>query len=274
MIRSFELDAPSLDLFAQLRRLGPQERDQFVRRFEGGQVVPANARIAYRDDEPVAAYSLIHTGEGALVHLSLRRPLDDEERHALLADLRAHAFRLGPARVLVNRSRSLHPLGGPGEGWELASHAVLHATPLPPSPSVPAIPVDFVAFGPEYLDTAELDAFLEHSDGEFTGAGLREYHEDADRFIGLMHREEGRPVAIGVTHESRPGVAGIQILGVARDRRGLGLGTALHAALMERAAAFAPLYVGATDAANAPMRRLLEKNGCVLSDEQWVYRTR
>lgn len=271
MIHSFDLDAQTLALFVQTRRLDPGEQARFVRRFEEGKVAPEHSRVAYREDEPVAAYTLTRTGEGVLVGLSLRRPLDVEERLALLDDVRQRASRPGPVRVLVSRARSLHLLGEPGEGWTLESHAVLHDTPLATRPPVPPAPA-FVGFGREELDTEEFGAFLSRAGGEFTPTGLHEHYEDVEHFTGLLLREEGRVVAAGAAHEQRPGVASLQILGVERGRRGRGLGTALHAALMDRAASFATLYVGATDAANAPMRRLFEKNGCVPTDEQWTYR--
>ena len=64
---------------------------------------------------------------------------------------------------------------------------------------------------------------------------------------------------------------GIHMLGVRPERRGAGLGRALHAHLLAVAAQTHSKHGGTTDFNNLTMRRIFERNGAVLSEQkQWL----
>ena len=62
------------------------------------------------------------------------------------------------------------------------------------------------------------------------------------------------------------------MLGVRPDRRGQGLGLALHAHLLAVIAQTYSKHGGGTDYTNHAMRRIFERNGAVLSEQKQFIR--
>ena len=82
----------------------------------------------------------------------------------------------------------------------------------------------------------------------------------------------GAPVAMGivsVTTVAGERCGGINMLGVLPEQRRRGWGARLHRHLMWEVRQRAPLYLGGTDAANVPMRRLFALNGCREDGREW-----
>jgi hypothetical protein len=55
------------------------------------------------------------------------------------------------------------------------------------------------------------------------------------------------------------------------DFRRLGWGNRLHRQLLFVAKNLADIHFGGTDFENVAMRRLLNKNGCKITEEQWAF---
>ena len=61
------------------------------------------------------------------------------------------------------------------------------------------------------------------------------------------------------------------VVGVTPELRGQGWGNRLHRHLLWAAKELSDVNVGGTDYSNAAMRRLFEKNRCVIDQEQWAF---
>lgn len=101
---------------------------------------------------------------------------------------------------------------------------------------------------------------------------IYEHHREGDGSLFALE-ESGRPVAMGVVsdvqYEPEQWAGGVNMLGVAPDRRRQGWGRRLHRHLMWEAKGRSPLYLGGTDASNTAMRRLFEVNGCPEEGRNW-----
>lgn len=108
---------------------------------------------------------------------------------------------------------------------------------------------------------AELLALLDEEPPE--GGGWRTW--------GLVRG--GAWLALGsVGGSNRAGTSGISLTGVHPQERGQGLGAALHAELLRRAAAAGhTTHGGITGADNAAMRAVYRRSGCALAGRQLYF---
>ncbi len=161
-------------------------------------------------------------------------------------------------------------------GWVLDTHAVMATTELagriwPLDPRVQERPVSEL-LAPDLLglyaalsavgtigDTGETDPAVAVGD---------DLSDQGKRLFVLMEGEQALGAAILTPH---PSGTGIHMLGVRPERRGMGLGRALHAHLLAVAAQTHSRHGGTTDFNNLAMRRIFERNGAVLSEQkQWL----
>ncbi len=101
---------------------------------------------------------------------------------------------------------------------------------------------------------------------------LYEHHQEVNGSLFALE-EDSRTVAMGIVSDVQYGpdqwAGGVNILGVALDKRRRGWGRRLHRHLMWEAKKRSPLYIGGTDASNTAMRRLFAVNGCTDEGSHW-----
>ena len=213
-------------------------------------------------------------GENRIVFPRVRADLPALGLEALARHLAATA---SGKRVIV--SEGMAPvISAPWEaaGWRLDTHAVMATTELagrtwPLDPRVHERPVSEL-LAPDLLELyAALSAVGTIGDtGETDPAvAFEDDLSDLDkRLFVLMDGEQALGAAILTPH---PRGTGIHMLGVRPERRGTGLGRALHAHLLAVAAQTHSRHGGTTDFNNVAMRRIFERGGAVLSEQkQWI----
>lgn len=161
-------------------------------------------------------------------------------------------------------------------GWRLDNHAVMATTELagriwPLDPRVQERPVSEL-LAPDLLGlyTALRTVGTIGDTGQTDPAVAFKYDltDPGKRLFVLMEGEQALGAAILIPH---PRGTGIHMLGVRPERRGAGLGRALHVHLLSLIAQTEARHVGGTDHANHPMRRIFERNGAVFKEQkQWL----
>ena len=182
-------------------------------------------------------------------------------------------------RVIV--SEGMAPvISAPWEaaGWILDTHAVMATTDLagrtwPLDPRVQERPVSEL-LAPDLLELyAALSAVGTIGDTGETDPAVAfgdDLTDQGKRLFVLMEGEQVLGAAVLTPAPPALGI-GIHMLGVRPERRGAGLGRALHAHLLAVAAQTHSRHGGTTDFNNHPMRRIFERNGAVLSEQkQWL----
>ncbi|UQN10636.1 GNAT family N-acetyltransferase [Deinococcus sp. QL22] len=273
MIVFQDLSAENMDIMTNISQMGSGKQNMLMVGLEEGTVDPRKIRIMFVDGEGVASYSMSNAGVVYFVMLSYQRKLDDIEVGHLIKDISNTAENAPFIKIIVNKSHSRSVEKIEDNLLKLDSHSVYHLTPLKLKERELEEPLNnkFHSFDKTYLDSQEFTDFLENSDGEFSKNNITRMYTGAKSFKGLMLRGEEGPLAIGITYEIKPETASIQIIGVKKNKRNSGLGTEIHKALIKQAKKFASFYVGATDSNNTTMLRIFEKNGCILTDEQFMY---
>ena len=153
----------------------------------------------------------------------------------------------------------------------------MHSTPLKDrvdlEPDVAALRFDLAEMlTPRFAALyAPIGSARPERDSNTVEQAITECHE---RFSGFENATgyylldaDGAPVAAGLLRTFQEKVA-IDVIGVLPDLRGRGRGNRLHRHLLWAARGLADLHEGGTDASNATMRHLLEKNGCIFAAEE------
>lgn len=161
-------------------------------------------------------------------------------------------------------------------GWVLDTHAVMATTELagriwPLDPRVQERPVSEV-LAPDLLALyAALSTVGTIGDTEQTDPAVAvgdDLTDQGKRLFVIMEGDQALGAAILVPH---PRGTGIHMLGVRPERRGAGLGRALHVHLLSLIAQTEARHVGGTDYENHAMRRIFERNGAVIGEQkQWL----
>ncbi|ANE43974.1 GNAT family N-acetyltransferase [Deinococcus puniceus] len=268
MLTLASITTANLEEYLSVKKMDAAPSDLFRGRFERGEVAAESAKLLSRDGQCIGGYSIANAGQKKIVFVHINDVLSTLEEAEVLTELASGVGDKAAALIIINKSNSAHAFAADSPFISVQSHSFHHLTPLDrPLPQ----PEAFEPVGIEILSTQEVAEFLIHSDGEFTVEGQLDYYESCSTVGGLLQRVNGVIVALGMVCEPRPGMASIQMIGVHRDYRRQGRGSALQLALMHRAKAFADVYAGATHTDNAAMLRVMQKNGCQISDEQWVY---
>ncbi|WP_158263770.1 GNAT family N-acetyltransferase [Deinococcus arcticus] len=191
----------------------------------------------------------------------LRADVPEAAARAFLAHLRAQAT--DRCLILDSTQAPLCLRAAQAAGWHLKEEAVIYATALnagrwPLDPQARQLTADDVT-------APELQGLLSTLDR----AALT--LPDGWTLVGLPDAS-GRLAALGATGPGgRPDTAGIDLIGVQPGARGQGLGQRLHAHLLALAAQAFGDHVGGTDAGNHAMRRLFERHGAVLTQQQLIF---
>lgn len=217
-----------------------------------------------------AAWSL---AAALVVFPRVRLDLDTGGLRALAAQLRLTA---PDKRIILNEGMAPTD-AGPWEtgGWVLDEHALMATTDLtarswPLDPRVQERPVSEL-LAPDLLELyAELVTVGTIGTTEETDpviAFVDDLQDEEKRLFVLV--EDGVALGAALITPAPPALGrGIHMLGVRPDRRGQGLGLALHAHLLATAAQTHSKHGGATDWDNHAMRRIFERNGSVLSEQK------
>ncbi|GGJ83218.1 GNAT family N-acetyltransferase [Deinococcus aquiradiocola] len=212
---------------------------------------------------------------GPLLFPRVRTDLPTDGVHALAREL----ARGTATRVILNEGHApLTDAPWQAAGWTLDPHAVMALTDLtartwPLDPRVQERPLaDLLA--PDLLD---LYAALTRDGGVIGDTGGTDPHAalqddlHSDRRLHVL-TDAGQVLGAALL-DPDPRGAGIHMLGVRPDRRGHGLGGALHAHLLAVASRTHARHGGTTEYANHAMRRIFERNGCTLTEQKQFVRT-
>ena len=258
----------TLDTYAAFVKV--QDRAALEARLADGRTTYAQLWLMHSGRGLEAAWA---QGAGPVLFPHVRADLPTAGLAALAGQLARTA---GGKRVILNEGMApLDPEAWRAAGWVLDTHAVMARTDLsaghwPLDPRVGERPVaellaaDLLALYAELAkvgplgDTGETDPALAFAD---------DLTDESKRLFVLL--ENGVVLGAAVLTPGPHG-AGIHLLGIRPDRRGMGLGRALHGHLLAVAAQTHAGHVGPTDYGNLAMRRILERNGAALSEQQWV----
>ena len=235
---------------------------QFRERMATGKVSPEQF-VLLRSGRGVEAVTLISNNP----HVPLFSHTRADTPHAGLTQFYAYLRDAEPEKTLIldsskNVLNAAPVLAG---GWLLDDEQAVYETDL--SARTWELAPDALEDGPELLKRSDIAALLQE-----LGQGDWEAGEDW-QVVALMS-ESGAPVALGaVGPMNRPDYCNINMIGVRESERGQGLGTRLHAHLLARAAERFTHHAGGTEANNAAMRRIFERNGCALRGEQLYFRS-
>lgn len=181
---------------------------------------------------------------------------------AITALLGAARAQVSPDRRLI-LDRTLAPLGAaPAEaaGWRHTETHVLYETDLRAHVSV----TDPAARAAGANDPA-VRALL-------ADLGRADWAPEEDEELVALFGPDDRPCALGTVRSGHtPDLGMIDLIGVRPGLRGQAYGTRLHAHLLGRVAERFGRHVGATDADNLAMRRILARHGALDTSVQEVY---
>lgn len=260
-----EVTPATPETLADLYALHP-DREDAARRLEAlrGRIAAGHVHFAQtlilRGPRGVEG-SLLLAGNPAVPLFPRLRP--DASASAVTALLRAARAQVSPDRPLILDS-TLAPLGaGPAReaGWAHTETHVLYETDLRAHTFAPEPGAREVG-----TDSPAVRALLAE-------LGRADWRPDKDEVLIGLFGPAGEPLALGTVQASgRPDAATLDLIGVRPGWRGQGHGTRLYAHLLGWAAArgFAR-HVGATDAGNLAMRRVLARHGARETAVQEVY---
>lgn len=204
------------------------------------------------------------------------------EAEGFLKHLSEWARRQAPQALLILRDAAAPDLGPVPTrfGWALDEAVAQYRTDLTQTrhvldPAVTEVPREewtapefAAAFAPIFETWGE-------ADGESAADHLADLLSEAEPRLFAVS-EAGQVVACAALRIMDAGPHGVSaqitMYGVRPDRRGAGFGQRLHAHLLAMASGQAPKHEGATDQGNLAMRRILERNGAVLTGLQRQYR--
>ena len=236
-----------------------------------------------RDDSGLwAVFSLIKTGDVRRCILRADVEISDEALTILLRWLEVRAEESGE-EVIVHFSSTMSR--DPGDLpfqliWIFESHALMHRTPLQdradlePDLAARRFPISemqtprFAAF------YAPIWAALPECFGDTLEEAIKEYHDRISNLeeacVVYLFGADEMPVGGGLLYK-RQEAASFDVVGVTPELRGKGWGNRLHRHLLWAAKELSDVNVGGTDSSNTAMRRLFQKNGCVVDEEQWAF---
>lgn len=265
LTEGFEVTPATSETLADLYALHP-DREDAARRLEALRErlatghVRLDQTLILRGPRGVEGTLLLAGNPAVPLFPRLRPEAPTPARTALLRAARAQ---VSPARPLI-LDRMLAPLGAAparAAGWaHTATHVLyetdLHARTFAPDPAAREVGAD---------DTAVRALLAE--------LGRADWRPDEDAVLVALFGGAGEPLALGtVEPAARPDAANLDLIGVKPGVRGQGYGTRLHAQLLGRAAAGGfTRHVGATDADNPAMRRILARHGARETTVQEVY---
>ena len=229
-----------------------------------------------------ATFSLVKTGEVRRCILRTEAGISDEALTELLRWLQGRAEQSGEELIVHFSTTTARDAGDlPLQlGWIFESHALMHRTPLRDRFDLAPDPAG-LRFELSELQTPRFAGFYapiwEAQAEQFSATleeAIEEYHGRFSSFenpVGYyLIAEGGAPIGAGLLRTFM-GKVTIDVIGVLPKLRGQGWGNRLHRHLLWAAKGLADLHEGGTDYSNAAMRRLLEKNGCVIDEEQWAF---
>lgn len=266
---NFEVTPATPDTLADLYALHP-DREDAARRLEAlrGRLATEQVRfdqlLILRGPRGVEG-TLLLAGNPAVPLFPRLRP--DAPAPAVTALLHSARAQVSPERSLILDS-TLAPLGAEparAAGWAHTATQVLYETDLRARTFAPDPDAREVSAQEVGTDSPAVRALL----AELSRA---DWQPDGDEVLIALLGEGAEPLALGTVQASgRPDAATLDLIGVRPDRRGQGHGTQLHAHLLARAAADFGRHVGATDADNLAMRRILARHGARETAMQEVY---
>ncbi|WP_221089725.1 GNAT family N-acetyltransferase [Deinococcus aquaedulcis] len=194
----------------------------------------------------------------------LRADVPEAAAQAFLAHLRGCVAATPDRRLILDDTQGPLLAGlAQAAGWQLQEEAVIYETDLQvprwvPDPQAQHLEAAAVA-------SPEVRVLLRALDRP--DFALR----DGWTLVGLPETD-GTLAALGATGPGgRPGTAGLDLIGVYPAVRGQGLGRRLHGHLLSVAAQSFSEHMGGTDAHNHPMRRIFERHGGVLAQQQLIF---
>ena len=261
---SFEVTPATPDTLADLYVLHP-DREDAARRLEAlrGRLATGHVRfdqlLILRGPRGVEG-TLLLAGNPAVPLFPRLRP--DAPAPAVTALLRSARAQVSPERSLILDS-TLAPLGAEparAAGWAHTATHVLYETDLRARTFAPDPDA-----GEASTDSPAVRALLAE-------LGRADWQPDGDEVLVALFGEGAEPLALSTVQASgRPDAVTLDLIGVQPGQRGQGHGTRLHAHLLARAAACFGRHVGATDADNLAMRRILARHGARETAVQEVY---
>ncbi|MFC4453709.1 GNAT family N-acetyltransferase [Deinococcus sonorensis] len=215
-------------------------------------------------------------GPGPVIVPRVRLELEAAGLHALAE----HVMRAAPDKrvILTEGAAPLASAPWAAAGWTRDTHAVIAQTDLtarrwPLDPRVQERPVSDLLSGDLlalYAALVEVGTIGDTGEIDPAIAFAEDVQDEEQRLFVLV--EHGTVLGAALLTPAPPGTRGIHLLGIRPDRRGAGLGRALHAHLLAVAAQTHQRHGGTTEWDNHAMRRIFERNGAVLREQQQFIR--